>query len=52
MDIIFFTHTSIKEMNCDALENTEVKLESKEIMENRIRDPLTRQLRCAKDFLL
>lgn len=38
-------------MNCDALQNTAVKLQSKEIIENKIRNPFIKQLRCIKDLL-
>lgn len=44
MDKFFYIFPYIKEMNCDALENTAMKLQSKEIMENKIRDPFSRQL--------
>lgn len=52
MDKSLNTFSYMKEMNSGTLENTAVKLQSKEIMEDKIRDPLTRSLRCAEDLLL
>lgn len=45
------TFLYMKKINCGTLENIAVKLQSKEIMEDEIRGPLTRNLRCA-DLLL
>lgn len=51
MDKALNTLSHMKEMNCGTLENTAVKLQSKEIMEDKIRDPVTRSLKCAGDFV-
>lgn len=51
MDKSLNTFSYMKKINCGTLENTAVKLQSKEIMEDKIRGPLARNLRCA-DLLL